>query len=75
MRVQANQICPSGVPTGNGELAKSELVDRINYFGLWPIVFLWPVAIINGNNLIYPQFLHVRNFNNINIINYAKCNK
>ena len=31
-------ICSSGVPTGNGELAKSELVDRTNNFGLWPIV-------------------------------------
>ena len=63
------------VPTGNGELAKSELVDRINNFGLWPIVLLWPAAIIDGITLIYPQFLQVRNFNNINIINYAKCNK
>jgi hypothetical protein len=68
-------ICPGGVPTGNGELAKSELVDRINHFGLWPIVFLWPAAIINGITLIYHQFFQVRNFNNINSINYAKCNK
>ena len=67
-------ICSSGVPTGNGELTKSELVDRINNFGLWPIVLLWSAAIINGITLIYPQFLQVRNFNNI-IINYAKCNK
>ena len=58
-------ICSSGVPTGNGELAKSELVGRTNNFGLWPIVLLWPAAIINGITLIYPQFLQVRNFKNI----------
>ena len=68
-------IWSSGVPTGNGELAKSKLVDRINNFGIRPIVLLQPVAIINGITSIYPQFLQVRNFNNINIINYAKCNK
>ena len=52
-----NIICPSGVPTSNGELTKSELFDIINYLGPWPVANI-------GMALIDCQFLQVRNFNN-----------